>query len=451
MEPSCSSFPNGFRCIHQKPTLIQSKTAYIQCFVNLGSVFEPPDLRGASHFIEHMVFKGTNKYPTSLAITSIFDQCGAYINAYTEKRYTCYTIQCPVTAVETCISLLSQMLFHSVFPKKEFIKENEVVIEENSKDDDDPEYNLFESLDQEIFSGSPYQWPIDSIKYHNTSKLRRFNYKKIIELYKQYYVPSNMVLSVVCSLGWPSIESILRHTDFTNTHMSPSTSINSTNFGIQSSPFRNDYSIIKTAKTPESLKHKNNIWIEKKEIATAHLGISFQTGGMYLKERFAWIVLNQILSGTLSARLFTILREENGLTYTSNTEIKFYESIGSFTLYAETERSKLFHNGKKPGVLPLCIQFIEDLYKDGITSKELERAKGYLSGTHIQDIEDGEDIVEYNGLREIFNMEKHTEYPIVGYRDFYKTYLEPVTKKEIDQVIRKWLKPEYMAVRIVSA
>ncbi len=447
-------YPNGFRCIHQKPTLAHSKTSYIHCFINLGSVFEQDGYRGASHYIEHMVFKGTKKYPSSLAITSVFDQQGAYINAYTEKRYTCYTIQCNSDAVPICLNMLSQMMFHSIFPNKELVKENEVVIEENSKDEDDPENILFESLDREIFAGSPYSFPVDSMKYHEPPNSRHFDYKKIIELYHQYYVPSNMVLSIVSSAPWTQIERTLRTTDFirngknNNPIRNPNTIVST----ISPTLIRNDYSIVKSAKTSNALKHNNtnNIWIHKREISTAHLGISFRIGGMYTRERFQWIVLNQILSGTLSARLFTILREENGLTYTSNTEIKFYESVGSFTIYAETEKSKLFKNGKKPGVLPLCVKFVEDLYRDGITEEELRRAQGYLAGTHIQDAEDGEEIVEYNGFREMFEMKDKSEYPMVEYKDFYKVYLEPVTKKEVDDLIKKWLEPSKMVLRIVS-
>jgi len=449
-----NTYPNGFRCIHQKPTLIQSKTSYIHCFINLGSVFEQDGYRGASHYIEHMVFKGTKKYPSSLAITSVFDQQGAYINAYTEKRYTCYTVQCPTNAVPICLHMLSQMMFHSIFPKKELVKENEVVIEENSKDEDDPENILFESLDREIFAETPYSFPVDSMMYHQPPNARHFNYKKIIELYHQYYVPSNMILSIVSSAQWTQIERALRTTDFTKDRKNNGTISSYPNTMVSTvSPtlIRNDYSIVKSAKSSDALKHNsNNIWIHKKEIGTAHLGISFRIGGMYTRERFQWIVLNQILSGTLSARLFTVLREENGLTYTSNTEIKFYESVGSFTIYAETERSKLFKNGKKPGVLPLCIKFVEDLYRDGITEEELNRAQGYLAGTHIQDAEDGEEIVEYNGLREMFQIGEHSDYPVVEYKDFYKGYLESITKKDVDRLIKKWLEPSGMVVRIVS-
>jgi predicted Zn-dependent peptidase len=263
-----------------------------------------------------------------------------------------------------------------------------------------------------------------------------------------------MVLSIVSSAPWTQIERTLRTTDFirngknNNPIRNPNTIVST----ISPTLIRNDYSIVKSAKTSNALKHNNtnNVWIHKREISTAHLGISFRIGGMYTRERFQWIVLNQILSGTLSARLFTILREENGLTYTSNTEIKFYESVGSFTIYAETEKSKLFKNGKKPGVLPLCVKFVEDLYRDGITEEELRRAQGYLAGTHIQDAEDGEEIVEYNGFREMFEMKDKSEYPMVEYKDFYKVYLEPVTKKEVDDLIKKWLEPSKMVLRIVS-
>jgi predicted Zn-dependent peptidase len=136
-KPETYSWPNGFRVIYEKSHVSVNDT-HIQVFCDVGSAYETDNLRGASHFIEHMCFKGTHKVPTTKELMVNYDRIGAYFNAYTEKRYTCYVLRCDDEYIENSLVIMSEMILNSRFDKKEFVKEQRVVVEENIRDSDDP-------------------------------------------------------------------------------------------------------------------------------------------------------------------------------------------------------------------------------------------------------------------------------------------------------------------------
>ena len=203
------TYPNGFRIVYEK-TKNESPISSIHAFCELGSVYETDGIRGVSHFIEHMCFKGTKKIPKPKDIFIEYDKIGAYFNAYTEKEYTCYTIKCDNDYIENSIVIMSDMLLNSTFNKKEYGKEEKVVIEENARDHDDPEDLLCENMDKLIYKGSSYANSVDTIAYHK----KRMDYEKVLEIYKLFYVPNRMVLSIVSSLSFEYIKKIIYKTFF---------------------------------------------------------------------------------------------------------------------------------------------------------------------------------------------------------------------------------------------
>jgi len=202
-------FPNGFRIIHEKPKTDIPLTS-ISCFVKLGSIYEPEKLKGASHFIEHMCFKGTKQMPQSTSISHHYDGIGAYFNAYTEKEYTCYQIKCSEERMKNTLHILGDMLMNSIFKKEEFTKEYKVVVEENIKSEDDMENLIVEKIDSLLYSGSPYALPIDTLSYHK----KPMKYEDVIQIYSEYYRPENMVLSIVSHIPFSTINSIIESSFF---------------------------------------------------------------------------------------------------------------------------------------------------------------------------------------------------------------------------------------------
>jgi predicted Zn-dependent peptidase len=159
------TFENGFQVVYQKSEQSIPLTC-IYVFCNVGSAFEINGIRGASHLVEHMCFKGTHSLIKARNLLVEYNKIGASFNAYTEKRVTAYTLTCDNNHVQHCTTLLSDMLLHSSFPRKEFAKEQHVVVEENIKTNDKYEYMLEKALDIQYFRGSSYEHPIDIIDYH---------------------------------------------------------------------------------------------------------------------------------------------------------------------------------------------------------------------------------------------------------------------------------------------
>jgi len=149
----------------------------------------------------------------------------------------------------------------------------------------------------------------------------------------------------------------------------------------------------------------------------------------------------------MSSRLFMILREENGLTYTSYASNDYYEHTGSFLVYAECDANKVFVNGSKdkPGVFPLIIQMIRDLVKDGITRQELELAKSSYRGKMLVSVENADSIASYNGKNALFGIVNPPEYDYV-----YEKIIKPLSLSEINRAIRKYFRMENMIVSVVG-
>ena len=341
------------------------------------------------------------------------------MNASTDKRYTFYTIKCEDRFVFECTNILSDMLLNSTFDKKEYSKERNIVIEEAIRDKNDTELNLLDSLEKMIYHGSSYAYPIDDISYHKNNDLK---YENVLKIYKEFYQPSRMILSIITHIHFDKLIKIINRTFFSK--------IKET---IIPSCYINDIII------PQTEIRYN---IQKQEGADAtYIGIGFRTCNYSSEDNPILTLFKNILSGSLSSRLFMILREDNGLTYSSNISMNNYESTGDFIIYAESDNSKIIRNGSKKGVLPLLISLFNDLLKTGVTDSEILIAKGYIKGNELMDLEDTEQLALDNGIEYLFKKEN-----IITTKQKYET----ITKKQINNVIKKYLKKSNMSVCLIG-
>jgi predicted Zn-dependent peptidase len=425
------TFPNGFRVVYQK-SISSLPINHIYAFCKVGSAFETDRIRGASHFVEHMCFKGTHKRPEARKILKEFDKIGAFFNAYTEKRHTAYQVSCDDKHVHHCMDILGDVMMNSMFPKKEFIKEQKVVVEESIKSMNNNSGVLDEYMSSILFRGSSYEYPIDCLKYHPSPTF--LQYDDIVEWYHWFYHPSNMVFSIVSNLSFASILAILRKTDYTkmDRHISETRPVfaleqpNITLFPVQA-PNR----------------EARVVFFPKKGVSTDIIRIDFRTCSRFSKDLYSIQILRSILNG-LSGRLFTALRTKHGLTYSASCSSEYREHTGYLSFSIQTDPSKIIQDSKQIGVLPIVFQLLTDLKKKGITQEELESAKGMIQGKFLLSMQSMDNIVEYNGIEMIFQ-----EDPIVPYQDIYKTHLAKITKKDVNDVIEKYLVRENMMIGIM--
>ena len=417
------TYKNGFRIVYEKTSVPSSSITSIQVFCNIGSIHEPEESRGSAHFIEHMCFKGTKRLKNAKEVNQIFDETGSQSNAYTDRRYTCYYADTDKANAQRCISTLADMLLNSVFDKTEYMKEHDVVREEMVKDADDYELLALENADKQIYAGSPYEHSVDELKYHEGK--HALKYENILEIYKKYYVPANFILSVCSSIPFETICKYAEQSDFTKAvKREPPPSINL------------------------CVKPQTDIiyCLEKRVTTPVHICIGFRTCSLTNPDKYCLKLLKTVLSGKINSRMFMLLREDNGLTYSSYAYTDFFEHMGDFKMYAECDPVKVFKNGSKPGVFPLLCQMICDLLEHGVTKEEMETAKGYTEGSQKMNAEYSSVIAKYNGKNALFN-----NLSVPKYTDKYKKLIEPITINQIHQCIRKYFCREGMVVSIVSA
>jgi predicted Zn-dependent peptidase len=414
-------FPNGFKLIHERSK--GHSVSSINVFCDVGSIYEPSNLRGASHFIEHMCFKGTTRVPLPNDIFLTYDRIGAYLNAYTEKRFTCYTVKCDNDYLENIIEMISDMMLNSTFNRKEYNKEENVVIEENVKSEDGAQNILFDNMTTMIYKGSSFENNVDMLKYHNT----RFNYDEVVEYYKLFYKPSKMVFSITTSVPFSQIKRALIMSDYVKR-------VGSTD------EIPSKYMI-----TPCITQQTDmNLCMTKKNGSnTTHLGIAFRVDST---DKYKINLLTTILSGPMSSRLFRILREKHGLTYSSRIYTNYHKIYGDFTIYTETEHSNMMKSNKSKGVLPLIIEVLNDILLNGITKDELETAKKYIKGTMKIGSEDIDNLTSHNG--ESFLI--HPSENVISYVKLYDAHYKNITMVDLNEVISKYIRFNAMSVSMVG-
>jgi predicted Zn-dependent peptidase len=416
-------FQNGFKVIHEKPNNSLPITS-IQLFCDYGSAYESPGVRGAAHLIEHMCFKGTNKIPNGKEIFVYYNKIGAYFNANTEKRFTRYVILCSDEYIHNCMYILSDMLMNSTFNKKEFEKEKKVVVEENIRDEDDANDLINNNLNALLYKGSSYAAPIDTLTFHNAKTLK---YEDIMEIYKMFYVPNRMVLSVTSNLSTRKINEIIKRTYF----VKPPKMCN-------------------FDKYPKITNYTNQNKIEyhiqtKKGITTLHFCIGFRTCPYYSSDKYVLNIISNIIGGTTSSRLFNLLREDKGLTYRTSCYTNYYENLGDITIDIETDYHKILKDGKKKGIIPIVIEMLNDLIVKGITVAELNATKSNFKGSMELELQDIETYSFHNGLSFLMNDEN-----ITSYSKLYDKYYSTITKSKVNEMIRKYLIKENMSVCILG-
>lgn len=426
-------FSNGFRLVYQNPEH-NLPISHIHLFVHAGSANEDAKTRGASHFIEHMCFKGTKLHPTSQDIVRPFDNNGAFFNAHTVKQFTCYDIKCADANAADLIGVLSDAMFHSVFDHTEYKKELAVVIEENIKDEVEYETKTVDALESAVFEGTVYEHPIDTLKYHKTTQrnAETLKYDDVLEFYHRFYVPSNMLLSITTNIPIENLTRMLKTTEFGRSTHNASSVAASTSAACSTA----HWSMLSERREPY-------LKVERvPRIDSANMAIGFRVCSFMHPDAIVLHVLENVLGGRMTARVFDILREKNGLTYSSDVDTIHYEPAGVFYVFAISDSNKLIHNGlshgkrTNKGVIPLLVDLFRDLFVHGVTETELEETRMYLKRKTTLDMEDADTIAYTNGKRVLLrNLKTATPY-----QELYAKYYSKVTREDIHRVIRTYFK-----------
>ncbi|MEG2187355.1 MAG: pitrilysin family protein [Clostridia bacterium] len=343
------TLPNGLRVVGERLTHVRSCTVGV--WVKVGSMNEKPEENGLSHFIEHMVFKGT-KTRSARDIAEEMDLVGGQLNAFTSKECTCYYAKVIDEDLRLAVDILADLALRPVFDEKELNKERGVVLEEIAMVEDTPEDLVHELLSDVEFSGS-LRCPI-----LGTNKLLRgYSRADMLAYWRKHYVPQNMVLAIAGNYDWDAFLALA------NTY-------------FDLFPNQQGEQTETTAQSFESGRKAR-----EKDTEQLHICMGFPGAPSESDDLYALSVFNNVLGGGMSSRLFQRIREELGLAYSVYSYLGNYTGVGVLNVYAGTtpeNAETVLHEMQEQMAL---------LLKEGISEKEFRSAKAQLRGGYVLGLE----------------------------------------------------------------
>tara|TARA_B110000208_G_scaffold181945_1_gene233180 strand:+ start:5156 stop:6499 length:1344 start_codon:yes stop_codon:yes gene_type:complete len=413
MIPVHKEFSNGLKLVYEHNT---DNITSVNLFVEVGSLNESPDLHGASHFIEHMLFKGTKKLPETKMISSVFDKIGAFINAHTFINYTCYVSKFESGYFDICFNTLVDMLLNSLFKRADFDLEKNVIVEEIKRQMDNTEAFISTKIYNLLFNNTDVGKSIGG----TPDTVLNLEYQQVVDYYKYFYKPANIIVSICSNLSFDEIVNKIAVSEL----------------------IKNDTSDIVYNYLPNYAITKNsirNIRFFDRDLEQIHMSLGFKVCDMYNDDKYSLDILRIILSGNMSSILFSSLREKNGLTYNISIDNTLFKKYGIFAISTSVDRNKLLNFTNKgvinKGALEIIILELNKIIKNGITKEQLGIAKGYYKGILSLSLEDSSSITEFNGINVLYKFNESK----IALKDLYNTVYADITLKNINSVINKYI------------
>src|SRR5579884_876120 len=343
-------FPNGLTVITEEMSHIRSIS--IGVWVRTGSRHEEAELNGITHFVEHMVFKGT-KSRTAQDIARLVDSIGGNMDAFTAKECICFNIKVLDEHLPIAVDVLSDMVLHPVFDSKEIVRERGVILEEIKMDEDNPDYLVHEIFTQNFYKDHPLGKPILGTK----ETVKRFDQNGLIDYYSRCINPGNLIISAAGNLQHEKFVELVRE------KFEPMKK--GSNGHKQIPPI-----------TQSKIVTRN-----KKSLEQVQICMGVPAPCISHEKRYVAYVLNTLLGGGMSSRLFQTIREEQGLAYAIYSELTPYSDTGCLSIYAGTSVEWA------PKVVSSVVSEFRDLKEKLICEDALRRSKDQLKGSLMLSLE----------------------------------------------------------------
>lgn len=365
-----TTLPNGLRVITESmPTL---RSVSVGCWVDTGARDEKPTEAGASHFLEHLLFKGTEDL-SARQISETFDGMGAESNAFTSKEQTCYWARLVDDDLSVGLGMLAQMLQRPAFRQNEIDSERQVVFEEINMHEDDPQDSAFEAFSRAIHNGHALGLPVLGTR----ESIGAMSRDDLAGYWQRRYGPRSVVLALAGAV---------RH--------SQAVELAGDLFGEWSG---GEVGHDLTAPT-----HSSSVALVERDTEQAHLVLGGEGMARDDERRWAYGVLNMVLGVGMSSRLFTTIREERGLAYAVFSFNRAFADTGVWGIYVGTTP------GQTGQVMELVDGQLARLMEEGITEDELAKARGAGRGALALAMEDSQSRMVGLGREEICGLEHYS-------------------------------------------
>lgn len=345
--------PGGLRVITETQPYVRSVSFGI--WVGIGSRDEQRSVAGSSHFLEHLLFKGTQRR-TALEISSAIEAVGGDTNAFTAKEYTCYYARVLDTDTELAVDVVSDMLTSSLIDPDDLEIERGVILEEIAMHDDDPGDAVHDLFARALYGTHPLGRPVIG----STETISAMTRDQVFDFYTERYRPPNLVVSIAGNVDHDRIVDLVQR------------AFASDGAGVPA-PVRGTSEIPVLSPTRV---------VAHKDTEQAHLIVGARAFDRHDDRRFALDVLNQVLGGGMSSRLFQEIREERGLAYSVYSYASRYADTGMFGVYAGCAPSKVTE------VVDLVAAELHTVAEKGLSEAEVVRGKGMLAGATVLGLED---------------------------------------------------------------
>ena len=361
---------SGLRIVTEEVPSVRS--AAVGIWVNVGSRDETPAVAGASHFLEHLLFKGTSRR-SALEISSSIEAVGGEMNAFTSKEYTCFYARVIDTDLPMAIDVVSDLITSSIVSALDVDAERKVVLEEIAMRDDDPS-DLVHDLYAETYYGDtqlgrPILGTVESIK--TMSRNAVFNY------YKKRYLPQDLVVAVAGNIKHKKVVEMVER------------ALSADGFlDVKGAPQIRGNEIMRKAK-------QSSVGLITRKTEQAHMFYGMEGVARHDERRFAMGILASALGGGMSSRLFQEIREKRGLAYSVYAYAQQFAGSGQIGFYAGCNPTKAIE------VIEIIREVLTDVAEHGMTHEEIDRAKGAVRGSLVLSQEDSGSRMSRIGKNEI--------------------------------------------------
>lgn len=403
-----TTLSNGLRLItSQMPGM---RSASIAFFFTVGSRYEQDELAGVSHFIEHMLFKGSRLYPTARHISEAIEGVGGTFNASTGKELTSYTARMPAEYLPAVLEVLADMVRYPLFDATELEKERSVIIEELSSTFDDPQEWIHLLIDETVWPGLPLGRD-DAGTIETVSRLQR---QQMLECLHTYYRPNALVLSIAGNIDSQQMIELAEKL-----------------FGSWQAQ---DVPAWRACFPPREVPPVRMI---KKATEQTNICLSTLGSAYTSPDYFPCLLINGLLGDGMSSRLFQSLREEQGLAYDIGSYVNSYHETGTLVISAGVDPAHVDE------AVQAIIAELSRLCTQPVSSDELERIKAYTRGGILLGLEGTQQVASWLGSQEcLHNRIRDVDEVIAG--------VDAVTPADIQRVAQTSFAPEWRRLALIG-
>src|SRR5229473_1206288 len=398
--------PNGLTVITEQMQHIRS--ASIGVWLQTGSRDEDPEWNGISHFIEHMVFKGT-KHRTAEEIARQVDSIGGNMDAFTSKECICFNVKVLDEHVPIALEILSDLVLHPTFTAEDIARERGVILEEIKMDEDNPDYLVHEIFTQNFWKDHPLGKPILGTK----ETVKKFERQTVLDTYSHRFAPGNIIVAAAGHLDHDQfVDLVVKHF----AHLKPA---------------KNGFHSAEPKIVPRIVLRN------KKALEQVQLCIGVPSHPIAHEKRHAGYILNTLLGGGMSSRLFQNIRERQGLAYSIYSDLNPYRDTGCLSVYAGTSRASATK------VVESVVSEFRNLKSAEVPADELRRSKDQLKGSLMLSLE--------SSTARMSNLARQEMY----FDQFYGldeliAKIESVTTEELWNLSNQFFQTENIAVTILG-